>query len=233
MSLQGAGGRIGGKGRDVKATGRFWPVVPGRARARTRDLRPHIGCHRPARPGDPVFHRRRGWSRGAAAYWMPRSSRGMTAERGGARCASLTHPSITKTAMIEVPYHHIKGVFAPVVSSGVPQAFRLDTLFAAVFGLSNNRSRPDWIVSCSHHPDSGPRTQPRAQSVRALLAGWPSQPFAGSWWRGGRSPWRRRASSRRSMRRRWRAFPSARAPGTSTSATTCSRPRQAAAPRGS
>lgn len=48
VSLQGAGGRIGGKGRDVKATGRFWPVVPGRARARTRDLRPHIRCHRPA-----------------------------------------------------------------------------------------------------------------------------------------------------------------------------------------
>src|SRR4051812_38348021 len=56
LSLQGAGGRIGGKRRDVKATGRFWPVVPGRARARNRDLERHnavsspgIRCHRPRR----------------------------------------------------------------------------------------------------------------------------------------------------------------------------------------
>src|SRR5258705_7626769 len=30
-------------------------------------------------PDDPVFQRPRLWNRGAAAYWMPRSSRGMTA----------------------------------------------------------------------------------------------------------------------------------------------------------
>jgi hypothetical protein len=29
-------------------------------------------CHRPARPGDPVFQRRQRLSREAAAYWMPR-----------------------------------------------------------------------------------------------------------------------------------------------------------------
>ena len=37
-------------------------------------------CHRPARPGDPVFQRQRCLSRTAAAYWVPRSSRGTTAE---------------------------------------------------------------------------------------------------------------------------------------------------------
>jgi len=35
--------------------------------------------------------------------------------------AKITVP-ITKTAMFEVPYHHIKGVFTPEVSNGVPHA---------------------------------------------------------------------------------------------------------------
>jgi len=39
-----------------------------------------LDCHRPVQPGDPVFQRRLWLNRKAAAYWMPRSSRGMTAE---------------------------------------------------------------------------------------------------------------------------------------------------------
>jgi hypothetical protein len=39
----------------------------------------------PAQAGDPVFQRQQCLSRKAAAYWMPRSSRGMTAEDGSQR----------------------------------------------------------------------------------------------------------------------------------------------------
>jgi hypothetical protein len=35
-------------------------------------------CHRPARPGDPVFQRRQRLSREDTAYWVARSSRAMT-----------------------------------------------------------------------------------------------------------------------------------------------------------
>ena len=55
-------------------------------------------CHRPARPGDPVFQRQRGWSREAAGYWMPRSSRGMTAEDGGHSLASPRHDTCPSCA---------------------------------------------------------------------------------------------------------------------------------------
>src|SRR3954471_20090221 len=48
-------------------------------------------CHRPARPGDPVFQRRRRSNREGAAYWMAPASRGMTAENA----APLPEPSAT------------------------------------------------------------------------------------------------------------------------------------------
>jgi hypothetical protein len=39
--------------------------------------------------------------------------------------------------MIVAPYHHIKGVFAAEESWGVPPLLAPNTLFAAVFGLTN------------------------------------------------------------------------------------------------
>jgi hypothetical protein len=58
---------------------------------------PIARCHRPARPGDPVFQRRQCLSREAAAYWMPRSSRGMdsggdvTQHSRGTKCPSFAY----------------------------------------------------------------------------------------------------------------------------------------------
>src|SRR3954464_13037881 len=52
---------------------------------------PHTLLSSPGSPGDPVFQRRRRSNREGAAYWMPRSSRGMTAENA----APLPEPSAT------------------------------------------------------------------------------------------------------------------------------------------
>ncbi|WP_205751218.1 hypothetical protein, partial [Bradyrhizobium cajani] len=40
---------------------------------------------------------------------------------GGRSCALLTHPPITKMAMISAPYHHIKGAIAADELAQVPQ----------------------------------------------------------------------------------------------------------------
>lgn len=115
--LAGSGGRIGGKRRDVKATGRFRPVVPGRAEPEPGISGGILGVI--ARPSAQV-----------------RTRRGMTVEWAGRLCAPDA-PPITKTAVFKVPYHHIKGVFTPENSGEFRQLSAPRTLFAARFGLTN------------------------------------------------------------------------------------------------
>src|SRR4051812_12180190 len=76
LSLQGAGGRIGGKGRDVKVLGRLGRQF----RARHSVSSPALRTRAPGRAiqySAPVR-----LTRGAAAYWIPPSSPGLTAGGG-------------------------------------------------------------------------------------------------------------------------------------------------------